>query len=598
MLFHRKPLFWALLGFLVCLLVIGFIQYNATNDVHVLVQGNTRLLDELQVRSDLTAIQQSMSSLQENLVNLFETGDTLFAEKIRLNKQQIAFSKKDLLTHKRDLQLPLDTLNFYIDEKMDLIQDIEFVYHHKGKQAALDKIDAYPAIWLSAGIDNAVQEIELNRTLFLTKETNLLDRSAERFQLYTYGLIGVVAILSVLLFIYISKLITRIIISERKVLESSKLKEKFMANMSHEIRTPMNSILGFTNLLKRERLDTKAMTFVDAIEKSGENLLHIINDILDLSKIEAGMMRIEQAPFSIRGLLVSLKVMFIQKLREKNLVLHYHVNDQVPDMLRGDATRLMQVLVNLVNNAIKFTPSGRIHIVVDGEPQGSQHILLRMAIQDSGIGIAPEKLSQVFNRFEQAEDSYTRKYGGTGLGLAIVKEIVELQQGHINVESTPGKGSCFTIELPMQIHTHETSGEDVLSTPHFSGKQEEGIHLLVAEDNTMNQTLLRFMLEDRGYSFDMVNNGLEAIEMLTQKSYNLILMDIQMPVMDGYSATEHIRNQMQLDIPIIAMTAHAFEGERDKCLERGMNDYIAKPLQENLLFELIQTYTSPIRKQV
>src|SRR5450432_1376566 len=367
-----------------------------------------------------------------------------------------------------------------------------------------------------------------------------------------------------------------------------------MANMSHEIRTPMNAILGFTNLLLKEPLNEKSGKFVNSIQNSGESLLAIINDILDFSKIEAGMMRIESNPFSLRELLHSIKTMFTTRLQPKDLSFTVNVENSIPDLLAGDAVRLTQILVNLVNNAIKFTNSGGIEINVTGDKKTENRIEISFSVKDTGIGIASHKMEAIFERFQQADEDTTRKYGGTGLGLSIVKQLVDLQNGTIHVKSVLNKGTEFVFSIPYAISNEITVHEDLkIFSASETNLTDTRFKILVAEDNAMNQSLMRHLLSYWNLDFDIVNNGKEAIAALQQNDYRLLLMDIQMPVMDGYTATLKIRNELGMNIPIIAMTAHAMTGEREKCLCYGMNEYIPKPIREKELFQMIKNLLKP-----
>ena len=393
------------------------------------------------------------------------------------------------------------------------------------------------------------------------------------------------------LYRYINKRIwveQELIIAHRKAQQSALIKEQFMANMSHEIRTPMNAILGFTNLLQKETLNERSQEFVNSIQSSGESLLAIINDILDFSKIEAGMMRIESNPFSLRGLLHSVETMFGTRIKSKNLRLTVDVEKSIPDVLQGDAVRLTQIMVNLVNNSIKFTKSGGIEISVTANKEKEDMINLCFSVKDTGIGIPPNKIDSIFDRFQQADEDITRKYGGTGLGLSIVKQLVELQNGTIKVNSAQGIGTEFVFTIPYIISAElaENSSLKIVAADEIKLDQNN-IKILVAEDNAMNQNLMKHLLAGWNLDFDVVNNGREAIEAIERKNYQLVLMDIQMPQMDGYTATMKIRNELKSNIPIIAMTAHAMAGEREKCLSYGMNEYLAKPIRENDLFKII-----------
>ena len=369
------------------------------------------------------------------------------------------------------------------------------------------------------------------------------------------------------------------------------MKENFMANMSHEIRTPMNAILGFTNLLQKEPLNEKSQEFVNSIQNSGENLMTIINDVLDFSKIEAGMMRIESNSFSLRGLLHSVETMFASRIQPKNLRLTVDVEKSIPDVLKGDAVRLTQIMVNLVNNSVKFTNTGSIDIRVTAGKEKEDAIEISFSVKDTGIGIPPNKMDTIFERFQQADEDTTRKYGGTGLGLSIVKQLVELQNGTISVSSAQNKGTEFVFTIPYIIAVDIKERDKLKFMPADEIQlNKNNIKILVAEDNAMNQSLMNHLLTDWKLDFHIVNNGKEAIEALQEKKYSLVLMDIQMPQMDGYTATMKIRNELNNPIPIIAMTAHAMAGEREKCLSYGMNEYISKPIRENDLFKIINNF--------
>ena len=362
-----------------------------------------------------------------------------------------------------------------------------------------------------------------------------------------------------------------------------------MANISHEIRTPMNAILGFTNLLKRTKLNSDQTQFVENIHSAGENLLALVNDILDLSKIEAGMMGLEKTRFSVRSLVSSIRAMFLGKIKKKGLQLQVDINENVPDILSGDSVRLTQILVNLIGNAVKFTEKGSIRLGFELLQQTGDKARLLLIVEDTGIGIPEAKQQMIFERFHQADLDTTRRFGGTGLGLSIVKQLVEMQGGTINLKSTPGAGSIFSIELEYTIPADSEVEESTISNE-GTFDAENKIKVLIAEDNTMNQQLIRHLMQNWQINFTIVGNGQEAVDRLKEENFSLVLMDIQMPQMDGYTATEQIRNHLRSKIPIIAMTAHAMAGEKEKCLEIGMNDYVSKPLNENTLFNMISQY--------
>ncbi len=380
-----------------------------------------------------------------------------------------------------------------------------------------------------------------------------------------------------------------------KLLDSEKelneLKSKFVSMASHEIRTPMNAIIGFTNLLQRKNLDDESKEYVSTIKKSGESLLSVINDILDLSKIDAGMVQLESIAFSLRALLHSIEIMLLPKAIEKKLEFAAIVDEAVPDNIEGEATRLTQIFINLIGNALKFTHQGKVSVSITNQGIINGIIKIGITVMDTGIGIAQDKLPHIFERFKQAEDYVTRKFGGTGLGLSIVKNLVLLLNGTIEVQSKLGKGTIFTLVLPYKISSKKLNLFLPRQNKFTSAAAFENTTVLVVEDNEINQSLIKHLFKHWQLQFDIAGNGEEAINKLQQKKYDLILMDIQMPQMDGYTATQHIRGQLKLTTPIVAMTAHALTGEREKCISYGMNDYISKPLHEEDLLEMITQYT-------
>ena len=372
--------------------------------------------------------------------------------------------------------------------------------------------------------------------------------------------------------------------------ESLKVKEQFLANMSHEIRTPMNAIIGFTNLLLKNEFSPENKQYLNAIRTSGENLLVIINDILDFSKLESGKINFEFIQFNFPNLISMLIDLMLPKAVEKKIHLFSALDPNIPDYLIGDPTRLNQILINLVGNAIKFTNQGEVKLSVDIANETEDEIEIKFAITDTGIGIAAENLPKIFESFTQATNSTTRKYGGTGLGLSITKQLVELQGGKIDVTSELEKGSCFSLNLKFEKNSQS---EDAILSAYEEFELKfplEGIKVLLVEDNVLNQMLATKILSNWKCDTDVAENGLIASEKINQHNYDIVLMDIQLPEMDGYEATHFIRNKTlapTCNTPIIAMTAHAFADEAEKCIKSGMNDYISKPFDEKKLYAKI-----------
>ncbi len=363
--------------------------------------------------------------------------------------------------------------------------------------------------------------------------------------------------------------------------DAVKAKQQFLSNMSHEIRTPMNAIIGFTKVLLKTDVSSKQREYLTAIKLSGDALIVLINDILDLAKVDAGKMTFEQTPFKM-GLSISAMVhMFEPKIEEKNLKLIKDYDDRIPEVLLGDPVRLHQIILNLVSNAVKFTEEGAITVSVHLLDEDEEKVTIEFAVTDTGIGIAENKLEKIFENFQQASSRTSRLYGGTGLGLSIVKQLVEPQGGHIRVKSKVDEGSVFSFILNFQKTNAEVEAETEIVELNTAIKN---IRVLVVEDIALNQLLMKTLLDDFGFEQDLASNGKIAIEKLKTKTYDIILMDLQMPEMNGFEATEYIRKTMNSTIPIVALTADVTTVDLAKCKAVGMNDYIAKPVDEKLLY--------------
>ncbi|WP_069657942.1 ATP-binding protein [Arcticibacter eurypsychrophilus] len=374
--------------------------------------------------------------------------------------------------------------------------------------------------------------------------------------------------------------------------EAVKSKQQFLSNMSHEIRTPMNAIIGFTKVVLKTDLSIKQKEYLTAIKISGDALIVLINDILDLAKIEAGKMSFEKTPFKMAASISSMLHLFETRIQEKNIELVKEYDSNIPDVLVGDPIRLHQIILNLVSNAVKFTTDGLITVSVSRmADEDSDSVNIKFAVTDTGIGIENNKLDRIFENFQQASSNTSRLFGGTGLGLAIVKQLVEQQGGTISVESKIDKGSTFSFILRFQ--KTKVEAELKIGIVELDTKFKD-IKILVVEDIALNQLLMKTFLDDFGFESDIAPNGKVAIEKLAEqnfsgsaKPYDIVLMDLQMPVMNGFEATEYIRNKINFTIPIIALTADVTTVDLAKCKAVGMNDYIAKPVDEQLLYSKI-----------
>jgi len=585
--------------FVTGVIFIVFLQFLSGENIDRLVAGNQKLLQELRLQNELRRMEADILMVESDVRGLVIRGEDVSSSgiqaKIRNIQQELQALQPVLSLESTPEQIA--ALNALVSEKNQNSNNVLTAYETRGKAAGEAVINTGRGKQIRDSILAVVRQFDTSRHSKLRQITGSVEANAIKARTWGFSL-GVIAGLACLItFFYLlytgrqqQMMIKKLNDSEKQIRESAAVKEQFLANMSHEIRTPMNAILGFTNLLKKTSLDTHQMQYVDFIHSSGENLLSLINDILDLSKIEAGMMQLERQPFSLNGLISSVEIMFRDKARTKGLQFEVQVDQSIHDTLSGDAIRLTQILINLLSNAIKFTEKGAVQLRVSSVSSSREEVLLLFGVRDTGIGIAAQQQQSIFERFQQADAETTRRFGGTGLGLSIVKQLVDMQGGTIEVKSIPGEGTTFAVCLPF-VPVYDYNATHVVNSQagHIAVR---GIQVLIAEDNIMNQHLIRHLMKYWQIDYTLVSNGREAVEALQKQPFSLVLMDIQMPELDGYAATQIIRNDLKLDVPIIAMTAHAMAGEKEKCLSYGMNEYISKPIKEAELYAMIEQYAN------
>lgn len=451
---------------------------------------------------------------------------------------------------------------------------------------------------------------EINKTEYeLLKEEKSNVVSKDRTYNLLFILLSVLSIFTIVIFLYNirkNQIKAKLAVEEKHALELNSIqlkadkiiaeesarqsqltvaaKQQFLSTMSHEIRTPLNSILGFTNVLLKTDLGEKQKEFLQAIKTSGDSLIFLINDILDLAKVNAGKMTFEKQPFQIRKSITTILNSFDLKIKEKNLEIINEYDDRIPTVVVGDSVRFNQILLNLMSNAVKFTHEGKITTSVKLLSEDEEKATVEFAVTDTGIGIPEHKIDSIFKAFEQAETGTSNAYGGSGLGLAIGKQLVESQGGSIGLKSKVGEGSTFSFILTFEKTnmTADTETEIIKLDSEI-----RNIKVLVAEDVTLNQLLIKMILTDFGFETEIADNGKIALEKMQNNTYDIILMDLNMPEMNGFEATKYIRETMKSKIPIIALTADVTITDVTKCKESGMNDYISKPIDENLLYTKI-----------
>ncbi|MGN7784641.1 ATP-binding protein [Niabella sp. 22666] len=590
------------LALMALIVVTQFFTNKATN---ALTTGNLKAVTTFGLNNRIQEIVNTSFELESKLKGA--TG--LLADKVRLQSIQdsvntLGYNAYVLSSFSEGpTKARADSINNIIDTQVNISEKILAAVKSSNTQLLKLNIDSLRILDLGNKVYRNCMQLqrELRDDLQQTLDTNT--DQASKLSLFN-RILAVFSIIAILLLATIIirrqsqqlKLIEELKEAELAALKSKNAKDEFLANMSHELRTPLNALIGFGNLLDSTDLNAKQKEYVEIIKSSGYNLLYIVNDVLDLSKIEAGKLTIAHRPFNLYDLFTRIKKMFSATIQDKGLVYNYFIDEQIPQYVVGDPDRLQQIFINLISNAIKFTTEGGVEVSagiiwVDDE---QKFYKLSFTIKDSGIGIPKEKIGTIFERFEQLEQGAQRQHGGTGLGLTIVKNLVERMGGSISVYSHVNEGSefNFTCILEKSERVEEAVSSEASATYSF-----ENYRVLVVEDNKANQVLLKHIFSKHNLSPRIIDNGQEAVNLLRKEVFDLVLMDIQMPVMDGYTAISLLRKELYLKTPVIAMTAYVSEGEVQKCLEAGFSDYMAKPVDEELLVQKMAFYLKQTGKE-
>lgn len=596
---NASYLFWILLLAFVLMLLVASAQWLTGNNISRLKQGNRNaattftLNNRMQELVNLSfELDKKLSSPASRIKNIGTLSDSLNMLSKNAGQLQHSFVKGQI-------EYTISELNKYAGRQAQAGRKLLEYFISGNKEQAAKITDSIRNLHMSDSIYTKARflKTKLEEDLQETMSRNAV--ASSRLSYYN-RVLAIVAITAVLLLATIIinhhlrqiKLISQLEETTAAARKLAAVKEQFLANMSHEIRTPLNGIAGFSRLLQQTDLTGEQLQYASIIEESSGNLLHIVNDILDISKIEAGKLRIEKKYFNLGRVLQTMEYIFAEAAAEKKLEYRQEISKDVPLHLKGDPERLKQLLMNLVNNAVKFTRKGFVKTTVSLAVNRDGKVVVQFMVEDTGTGIAADKLQVIFRRFEQLETGKQEVTKGTGLGLSIVKNLTELMGGQVSVQSEPGKGSLFTLLLPFETAENLQDAKEVTAVmlPEIKAGDYNGVKVLVVDDNKVNQLLLSQTLRILGINSTIAQNGLQAIEVIEKNSFALVLMDIQMPVMDGYTAVKEIRRRGYADLPIVAMTAYAMPGENQKCLEAGMNDYMSKPVDFSRLNNLLEKY--------
>jgi signal transduction histidine kinase/DNA-binding response OmpR family regulator len=590
--------FIVILALFASIVINYFIEGKVHNSVKNHSSTSAMLVQHARYKQVIDKTNFTLSQLDNNLSNYILTGNetkfSLYKEQVNALQDQMMLIKKGA-----DVYIPkylVNVLMHKIKNRLIFQDELLASYRIGGKNTAMQLLnnaqDRTTYLQYAQSEADLVQElnkkIDRLNTAMLSNETKIINLD-DRWNMISFVLMLLIALLVLYQTAKISFLNKELHLAVKKQKHAQQVKDQFLSNMTHELRTPLNSILGYTNLLLKKPHQPEVENWIQAVNSSGNMLLEIVNDVLDYSKLESGYLHLYNEPFEIDKVLGNLKNIMTNRAESKGISLVVLKDDSLPAVLKGDEKKLKQILINLTGNAIKFTEKGTVKIEVMGRKQIGDKFWLEFAVSDTGIGISPENLLHIFERFYQVEDRYSRKYSGTGLGLPIVKELVDMQGGSIVVKSNVGTGTTFSFALPFETVSA------IAEENNFELAPVKSLHvtkrkILVVDDHELNRDLMVLLLKEYNCICETASNGREAIEKLNYKKFDLVLMDVQMPEVNGIDTTQYIRNAMAIDTPIIACTAFSQPAERQSCFDAGMNDYLSKPVDEKELLRILNKY--------
>jgi signal transduction histidine kinase/CheY-like chemotaxis protein len=580
-------------------IILNFLIENKIhNSVKEHNTGSAFVIKHEQYKHIIDKITFTLSQIDNELNNLLLTDNKQQEEQLVFQMNELKQSV-ELVRQEAASYVPKYLVNVFIHKirnRSDFQKNVLLTYQSKGKADALQLLNSHEdrttlsdfansETGLAAVLNQRIENLNNQR---MSAEAGTL-RLDKRWNLVSFIFMLAIAIVVVYQTIRISILNKKMNGAVAKMKHATRIKDQFMSNITHELRTPLNSILGYTNLLLKKKHEPDIEKWIQSVNSSGTLLLDVVNDVLDYSKLEAGYLHTTNEPFQLDDILSNLKNIISNRAEAKGLSLVILKDQSLPSSFNGDEKKLKQILINLAGNAVKFTEKGTVKIEVLLQKQIEDQYWLEFVISDTGIGIASENLKHVFERFYQVENSYTKKYSGTGLGLPIVKQLVDLQGGTISVNSNAGEGTSFRFVLPFE-KVEYVKQEEINLAPVRKMLQTASKRILVVDDHELNRELLELILKEYNCRVVTAENGYEALQILQKMKFDMVLMDVQMPELNGIETTLKIRNQLVLELPIIACTAFSQPSEMKMCMEAGMNDYLGKPIEEKELLRLLNTY--------